>query len=203
MSKKLLVTLNAFFLIVLIGMVGILFSILGDSQQATPKEISEEKQPKSVEPEAVDPDVEQPEKIAAEPDAVESNTDSTWDDIKEKDRIVGKSDKDFKTAVKDKPAKVRNDQTGKWRKTSIAESIDIEDYALSYQKEYMKNDEVHFIVNFTRNTTTWLNATGGLLFVEIREHVKSEEHDAKTLGSGMVLKSYTIYPDGDIEETDF
>ena len=128
--------------------------------------------------------------------------DNTWDDLKEQDKIVGKSDEDFSKVTKDKPREVRNDKTGKWRITKIAESIPIEKYALSYSDLYMKEDEVHFIVNFNYNTTTWLNKMGGILFVEVREYVKREEHDAEVLGSGMTLKSYTIYPDGDIEEVE-
>lgn len=126
----------------------------------------------------------------------------SWDDVKEKDRIVGKSDKDFSEVTKSKPNDVRNDTTGKWRILKISENIDIEEYALSYADLHMKDDEVHFIVNFNYHTTTWLNKIDGLLFVDIREYVKKEEHDAKKLGNGMVLKSYVIYPDGDIQELD-
>lgn len=126
----------------------------------------------------------------------------SWDDVKEKDRIVGKSDKDFSEVTKSKPNDVRNDTTGKWRILKISENIDIEEYALSYADLHMKDDELHFIVNFNYHTTTWLNKIDGLLFVDIREYVKKEEHDAKKLGNGMVLKSYVIYPDGDIQELD-
>jgi len=114
--------------------------------------------------------------------------------------IVGKSEKDFSDISNSKPRDVRNDVTGNWRKTTISEGIDIEEYALSYQDLHMNEDEVHHIINFTYNTTTWLNEIGGLLYVDIKEYVDKEEHDAKTLGSGMVLKSYVIYPDGDIQE---
>lgn len=117
-----------------------------------------------------------------------------------KGEIIGKSDKNFKEATNAEPVSVRNDKTGNWRKTSISEDIDIEEYALSYNKEHMKDGEIHFIINFTRNTTTVIRKSGGLLDVEIKEHVKKEEHDAKTIGSGMMLKEYKTYPDGDIEE---
>ncbi len=127
--------------------------------------------------------------------------DTTWGDLKEHDKIVGKSDKDFKNVTKSKPSEVRNDKTGNWRILKIAEDLDIEEYALSYAELYMKDSEVHYIVNFNYNTTTWLNKMGGLLYVEVREYVKREEHDANNLGSGMTLKGYTIYPDGDIEVT--
>ena len=126
--------------------------------------------------------------------------DITWDDLKDKDKIVGKSDKDFKELTKSKPSDVRNDVTGNWRVVTMSESVDVTEYALSYQDLHMKEDEVHFIVNFNYNTTTWLNYMGGLLYVETRERVDKEEHDANKLGTGMTLKNYRIYPDGDIEE---
>lgn len=130
----------------------------------------------------------------------EKPEESTWDDLKEQDRIIGKSDKDFSEVTKSKPNDVRNDVTGNWRILKISENVNIEEYALSYADMYMKDDEVHFIVNFNYHTTTWLNELGGLLYVDIREYEKKEEHDAKKLGNGMLLKSYVIYPDGDIQE---
>ena len=154
-----------------------------------PVEVEKPKEKPKEEKPVVKEEIKEPEEVASE-----------WDDLKEKDNLVGKSDKDFKGMSDAKPSKVRNDSTGKWRITKIAESIPIEEYALSYSDLYMNEDEVHFIVNFNYNTTTWLNKMGGLLFVEVREYVKREEHDANVLGSGMTLKSYTIYPDGDIEE---
>lgn len=137
-----------------------------------------------------------------EDEPVVEEEDSSWDDLKEQDKIIGKSDKDFSEVTKSKPNDVRNDTTGKWRILKISENIDIEEYALSYADLHMKDDEVHFIVNFNYHTTTWLNKMGGLLYVDVREYVKKEEHDAKKLGNGMVLKSYVIYPDGDIQELD-
>ncbi|RKD26695.1 hypothetical protein BEP19_15935 [Ammoniphilus oxalaticus] len=131
----------------------------------------------------------------------ESNeVDGSWDDLKEMDKIVGKSDKDYSDITKSKPSNVRNDNTGNWRKSTIADSVDIEEYALSYHDLHMEEDEIHFIVNFSRNTTTVVNKLSGLLYVDIKEYVDKEEHDAKKLGSGMLLGSYVIYPDGDIQE---
>lgn len=134
---------------------------------------------------------------------IDEERDSVWADVKELDKIVGKSDKDFESVEKDEATEVTNDNTGSWRKTSIAENINIEEYALSYYDTYMEDDEVHHIINFTRNTTTWLNYMGGRLFVDIKEYVKGEEHDASMLGSGVLLASFVIYPDGDIEETSY
>ncbi len=126
--------------------------------------------------------------------------DVTWDDVKDKDKIVGKSDKDIKELTKDKPNSVRNDKTGKWMKLTTSTTDDFNDYALSYADEYMENGDVHYIVNFTLNTTTQINKLDSLIYVDYRERVDKEEHDANTIGGGMLLKSYVIYPDGDIEE---
>jgi len=126
------------------------------------------------------------------------NESSEWDDLKE--NIVGKSDKDASEIISSKPSDVRNDTTNNWKKNTISETVDTIEYALSYHDEYMEEDEIHFIVNFAYNTTTTLNYMNGLLFVDIHEYEDGEEHDASTLGSGMLLQSYIIYPDGDIEE---
>lgn len=88
---------------------------------------------------------------------------------------------------------VRNDVTGKWRKSLIAENIEPKDYALDYYMQYFKSDdEIHAIVNFNYNTTTKLSVMGNLLDVTIYEYVDKEEHDAKLLFSGMVLDEYFI-----------
>ncbi len=88
---------------------------------------------------------------------------------------------------------VRNDVTGKWRKSLIAENVEPKDYALDYYKQYFKSDdEIHAIINFNYNTTTKLSVMDNLLDVTIYEYVNKEEHDAKVLFSGMVLDEYFI-----------
>lgn len=158
---------------------------------------SEESQTEPETEEAKEEQVKQDEDTTTEE---ENEKDTTWDDIKNQDNIVGKSDKDFSDLSKSKPTEVRNDTTGNWRVSTLSENVDIIQYALSYHDLYMNEGEVHHIVNFGNDTTTWLNNIGGILYVDIKERVDGEEHDASTLGSGMVLKSYAIYPDGDIEE---
>lgn len=99
-------------------------------------------------------------------------------------------------------SKVRNDVTDNWYISSIAESVNIEEYALSYYKKYFTDDaQVHFIVNFNYNTTTKISNVGGILHVTISEYVEDSEHDAKKLLDGMLLKEYLVYIDtGVIEE---
>lgn len=132
-------------------------------------------------------------------DTSEEDT-STWDDLKDKDKIVGVSNKDFLSVSKSKPTEVNNDSTGNWRKVTLSENIKIEEYASSYADEYIEDGEIHFIVNFANKTTTRISNDFGLLSVTIHEYVDKEEHDANKMPSGMVLKDYVIYPDGDIEE---
>lgn len=98
--------------------------------------------------------------------------------------------------------KVNNDVTGNWRIATIAENIEMQDYALDYYKEYFESDdEIHAIVNFNYKTTTKISVMGNLLDVSVYEYVDKEEHDAKLLFSGMLLKEYHVNIDnGEIEE---
>lgn len=98
--------------------------------------------------------------------------------------------------------KVRNDATGNWRISCIAENIDMSEYALDYYKQYFTDDsEIHFIVNFNNNTTTKIMNMGDDLDVTVQEYVSKEEHDAKLLGSGSVLAEYFVNKEtGEIEK---
>lgn len=99
-------------------------------------------------------------------------------------------------------SKVRNDSTGNWRISLIAENIDMSEYALDYYKQYFTDDsEIHFIVNFNYNTTTKIMNMGGQLDVTVQDYVSKEEHDANVLGSGTVLAEYFVDKEtGEIEK---
>ncbi len=99
-------------------------------------------------------------------------------------------------------SKVRNDKTGNWRISLIAENIDMSEYALDYYKQYFTDDsEIHFIVNFNYNTTTKIMVSGGSLDVTVQDYVSKEEHDADLLGSGTVLAEYFVDMEtGEIEQ---
>jgi len=172
-----------------------------EPEEADDVGVAEEEAEEEQENETTEQEAEENEEVDVSVDEEASEVeDTTWDDLKNQDNIVGKSDKDFSDVSTSDPTDVRNDTTGNWRKSTITENVKIEEYALSYQELHMEADEVHHIINFTNNTTTWLNNLGGLLYVDVKEYVDGEEHDAATLGSGMLLKSYIIYPDGDVEE---
>lgn len=88
---------------------------------------------------------------------------------------------------------VRNDKTGNWRISLIAENIEMQNCALDYYKHYFKDDkEIHAIVNFNYNTTTKISVVGNKLDVSVFEYVKKEEHDANLLFSGQLLKEYLV-----------
>ena len=98
---------------------------------------------------------------------------------------------------------VPNDTTGKWRISSMASSKDITEYATDYYNTlFSSDDEIHAIVNFSLNTTTSISVLpDGTLDVSIHEYIDGEEHDAKALFGGMLLKEYFINPQtGEFEE---
>lgn len=121
-----------------------------------------------------------------------------------RDGMYGISDKKLNSIVsKFNPQDVRNDVTGNWRICTIAENIQMVDYAVDYYKRKFRNDdEIHAIVNFDYNTTTSISLIAdNILDVIVHEYVKGEEHDAKLLFGGILLKEYWVYLDnGDIEE---
>lgn len=90
--------------------------------------------------------------------------------------------------IKFSVSKVRNDTTGNWRISTIAEPIVMSDHAVAYYQKYIKDDqEIHAIVNFNKNTTTKIMKTPLGITATTYEYVDGEEHDAKKLFSGMVL----------------
>ena len=87
---------------------------------------------------------------------------------------------------------VRNDDTGKFKKVVTSSDINMPENAVAYYNEYMEDGEIHYIIDFSKNTTTALNNMSGQLFVTITEYVDKEEHDANVIGSGMILADYIV-----------
>lgn len=86
---------------------------------------------------------------------------------------------------------VRNDVTGNWKISTIVDSdADVFDYCVDYYKEmFVSDDEIHGIVNFSTNTTSKISVLyEGVLDVCTYDYVDGEEHDAKLLFSGDLLK---------------
>lgn len=122
---------------------------------------------------------------------------------KNRENIIGTSNKRFSEISTYMPSSVRNDVTGKWRLTRIATTEDILEYIKSYYiTKFIDYDEIHAIVNFTLNTTTQVSKLlDNIVVVSIYDYVEKSEHDAKKLFTGNILSEYWIYLDnGDIEK---
>lgn len=88
---------------------------------------------------------------------------------------------------------VRNDVTGKWRVLVFYSAENIVDHAVEYYNAYFSaDDEIHIAVNLGLKTTSVMNVSGGVMYVSVHEYIDKEEHDAKVLGGGDLLKSYTV-----------
>lgn len=88
---------------------------------------------------------------------------------------------------------VPNDVTGNWRFATVSEGVDMTQYAVEYYKQCFGDDsEIHFIIDDNSGTTTKLAYMFGNIDVLVKEHVKDEEFDAKTLGNGDTLAEYFV-----------
>ncbi len=57
------------------------------------------------------------------------------------------------------------------------------------------------VVNLGLKTTSALSVSNGIMYLDVHEYIDGEEHDAKVLGSGDLLKSYIIdINTGEIED---
>ena len=97
---------------------------------------------------------------------------------------------------------VRNDVTGKWRVLVFYSAENIVDHATEYYNTYFSSDdEIHIAVNLGLKTTSVMNVSGGVMSIGVHEYIDKEEHDAKVLGGGELLKSYTVNLEtGEIED---
>lgn len=89
---------------------------------------------------------------------------------------------------------VINDETGKWKISTMSDTADITEYAVGYyQKLFSSDDEVHAIINYATNTTASLSMQQtGTLNISVYEHINEEEHDAANLFGGALLAEYEI-----------
>lgn len=85
------------------------------------------------------------------------------------------------------PIPVSNDKTGKWFLTRTSTSTPPANYAYDYAKAFVNGDEIHFIVNYSLNTTTKISEALGVVSVLTYEHIDKEELDANLLPSGDLL----------------
>ena len=136
---------------------------------------------------------------------VEPTGDTSSDPVAEPEpeetQAVGESMEDISVVFYDS---VANDVTGRWRLALVSDGLDMEKYAVSYYQTYFESDaEIHFVVDFTRNTTTKISYVLGSLSVDVYDHVDGEEHDAKVMPAGTKLASYLVdVATGEIEEVE-
>lgn len=133
----------------------------------------------------VEADEPKTEEVAETDDVVEEDVD---EDVKD-DNEIPQEIKDLNITD------VREDVTGNWKKAVDSKNFNMPENAMAYYGEYMEDEEIHYLVSFATNTTTSISSVGNDLEVNIYEYVKKEEHSAKTLGSGMLLKTYHINKD--------
>lgn len=95
------------------------------------------------------------------------------------------------------PVSMVDDSTGGWKVVTIAQSgISAEDYAYNYYKTcFEAGDTIHWIVNFSTNTTSSISVIGSDVYVGVREYVDDEEHSAKDIGSGMLYGEWLMDPE--------
>ena len=100
--------------------------------------------------------------------------------------------------------KVRNDVTGNWRLSMYSSKDSQEKLAFEYYDAFFESDdEIHAVINAALKTTARINPIKGMgiLDVSILKYIEGEEHDAKLLFSGNLIKQYWVYTDtGVIEE---
>lgn len=85
---------------------------------------------------------------------------------------------------------VKGDSTGEWKIVKVANETPTSDYAVDYAKAYMKDGDIHYIVNFTLKTTSQFRLSSGKLSVKTTEYVDKEEHDASIIGEGMLYDEH-------------
>jgi len=89
-----------------------------------------------------------------------------------------------------------------WKKVVTSKKFDVEEDTIDFYEEYMENGDIYYIISFATNTTTVIRDTGTHLYISVHEYEDKEEHDAKTIGSGMLLAEYNVSYDGEIDKID-
>lgn len=88
---------------------------------------------------------------------------------------------------------MNDDVTGNFRLARVNTQKEAKDYAVDYYHNYFTNDdEIHWLVNFSLNTTSSITCMGDQLYVDTYDYVKDEELSAKEIGGGTLLSEYTI-----------
>lgn len=130
-----------------------------------------------------------PNVSAVPPETIEPTT-----DISENDAL--KQELKNKYDVEEPQKFVSGDATGNWRIVKVANGTPPSDYAVEYARAYMLGADaacVHYIVNFSLNTTTMIRVMMGTVEAKTTEYVSKEEHDASIIGQGMLYSDKFYY----------
>ena len=92
--------------------------------------------------------------------------------------------------------------TGKWRLAFVDTSVPVNNYIVSYYKNFFKSDdEIHGIINKHDNTTACVSVVLGMFSITVHKYVPGEENDAKLLFSGDVISDeFYNMETGEIED---
>ena len=161
---------------------------------------SKESQVQDEQPAETEVVTEEPNKV----DEVETPSEEETKEVDSKDEASADGEKEaLKTELKEKyditePGSfVRGDATGKWRIVKVANSTPPTEYAVNYAKAYMNDGDIHYVVNFSLNTTTmfnrYSNGTTSVIEAKTTEYVDKEEHDASIIGEGLLLTDKILW----------
>lgn len=110
--------------------------------------------------------------------------------------IIGYSNEDFEFFEgnsKPEISDMKNDPAEKKKILLTYTENEFLPFALNYKKEYMKPGETHFIVNFSKSTTTKIADNGEFLDISITKYSEGEEENAEVIGQGDLLGEYYIF----------
>lgn len=98
--------------------------------------------------------------------------------------------------IEDKPValSIPNDSTKSWKKVLLETREELQGYAADYYNKYMQDSaDVHFLLNFTNNTTTVIRSINDeVLEVTVSEFVHGSEHNAKEINNGDLYAVYRV-----------
>ena len=115
------------------------------------------------------------------------------------ENVVGKN---ISGIAMDFSSSVPGDPTGRIRLARTYADILIEEYAVCYWKTYCTDyDEIHYVLNDTRHTTSKISYVLGKLEVDVYERTEGEEENAQSLPGGILLAQYLVNMEtGEIEK---
>lgn len=163
--------------------IAIIVSISACGGNGSQKQITQSDKEEAVETNTAEAQTVEEENTTSQEDIDENTEDEETDDLK----AQLKENYD----VTEPSTFVRGDATGNWRIVKVANGTAPTEYAVDYAKAYMSDGDIHFVVNFSLNTTTmfkrYSNGSTSIIEAKTTEYVDKEEHDASIIGGGLLL----------------